>query len=235
MPEEHAIQVNFSKALPLFPLESAALLPQQVIPLHIFEPRYRQLVDRALDGSGQLAMAVFRGPEWKLQYHGRPPLRPAVCVGQIMQHEKLDDGRYNLLVQGVCRAKILKELPAADGRLYREAMLEPVGIDPDADVKLYGVRERLAELLEDGHVSELKNGTWVLERLRDDDIPTSVLLELVAFALPIRRETKYALLAEGDAQERAAVVEDEMAQLSRLVTLAMDQHPEEWPKGCSWN
>jgi len=127
--EETSIQVNFGRPIPIFPLDAVTLLPQQVLPLHVFEPRYRQMVDQALDGAGQIAMAVFEGEEWKDDYHGRPALRPAVCVGQIVQHEKLFDGRYNLLLQGVCRARIIEEMAPDGERLYRVAMLEPVGLD----------------------------------------------------------------------------------------------------------
>ena len=59
MPDEVSIRVNFNKPIPLFPLDSVVLLPQQVMPLHIFEPRYRQMVDEALDSVGQIAMAVI--------------------------------------------------------------------------------------------------------------------------------------------------------------------------------
>jgi Lon protease-like protein len=239
--DEQAIQVNFAKPIPLFPLEGVVMLPQQVLPLHIFEARYRQMIERSLDGSGQIAMAVYadaRGAD-----NARPSLKPAVCVGQIMQHERLPDGRFNVLIQGVCRARIVRETPGNSemyeedkpSRLYREAILEPIGIDAEVETKLYGVRERLGELLEDGRLTELKNGGWVLERVRDDDIPTAVLLELVAFALPLRREVKYHLLEEADAGERAEIVESELRSLSRLVLLSSTQHAENWPKGCSWN
>ena len=57
------------------------LLPQQVIPLRIFEPRYKQMVEDVLDGTGQFAIAVFSGRRWKQEYHGKPPIRPAVCIG----------------------------------------------------------------------------------------------------------------------------------------------------------
>lgn len=235
MAEENAIQVNFAKAMPLFPLDAAALLPQQVLPLHVFEPRYVQMVERALDASGQFAMAVFSGAEWKKNYHGRPALRPAVCVGQIVRHEKLPEEKYNLLLQGVCRAKILKELEPAAGRLFRAAMLEPVGIDEEAEQKLYGVRERLTELLTDGPLSRLSHAEWVVERIRDEDIPTAVILELASFALPTAREVRYQLLAEADAGERAGIIEHELLSLQHLIRLSAAQHPEEWPKGCSWN
>lgn len=235
MAEETSIQVNFGRPMPLFPLDSAALLPQQVVHLHIFEPRYRQMVDHVLDANGQFAVAIFRGDRWKQEYHGRPPLRPAVCIGQIVQHEKLTDGRYNLLVQGVCRARILEELPADEEKLYRAARLEPVGIDPEEEQKLYGLRERLTELLTDGPLTQLAAAEWVVERIQNTEIPTPVVLELVGFALSTRRETRYKLLAEADASERAEIVEQELLNLQQLIKLASAQHPEQWPKGCSWN
>jgi uncharacterized protein len=240
MAEETSIQVNFARPVPLFPLDSAVLLPQQVLPLHIFEPRYVQMVERVLDGPGQFAVAVFRGEHWKQEYHARPPLMPAVCLAQIVQHERLDDGRYNILVQGVCRARILDEVPSPASevgpeRLYRVASLEPVGIDPEEETKLYGVRERLTELLEEGPLVQLTHAEWVVERIRNGDIPTGVVLELVSFALPTRRETRYRLLEEGDAGERAEIISRELSGLRRLIALARAQRPEEWPKGVSWN
>jgi Lon protease-like protein len=235
MADESSIQVNFGKPMPLFPLNSVVLLPQQVVPLHIHEPRYIQMVEQSLDGSGQVAMAVFEGEEWKQHYHGRPRLRPAVCVGQILRHEKLPEGKYNILLQGICRAKIVEEAEPCATRLFREALLEPVGVDDGEEYKLYGVRERLTELLEDGPLSQLSHATWVVERIRDEEIPTGVILELVSFALPTRREMRYRLLAEADVAQRADLIEHELLGLHHMIRLATAQHPEQWPKGVSWN
>lgn len=235
MSEESAIQVNFGRPMPVFPLESAALLPQQILPLHIFEPRYRQMVEDALDGAGQIAMAVFSGGRWKQEYHGRPPIRPAVCIGQIMQHEKLEDGCYNILVQGVCRARVIEEVKPRQDRLYREARLEPIGVDTEEETKLYGVRERLTELLTEGPLSKLAHAEWVVKRIRDESIPTAVILELVSFALPTAREVRYSLLEEGDAGSRADLIEHELLELQHVIKRATSQKPEMWPKGCSWN
>jgi uncharacterized protein len=235
MADESSIQVNFGKPMPLFPLDGVVLLPQQVLPLHIHEPRYIQMLERALDSCGQIAMALFKGAEWKQNYHGRPALRPAVCVGQVLRHEKLEDGKYNILLQGICRARIVKESPAEDERLFREAVLEPVGLEAEEEYKLYGVRERLTELLQDGPLSQLSHASWVVERIRDDEIPTGVILELVSFALPTRREMRYRMLAEADVAERADLVEHELIGLQHLIRLARAQHPEHWPKGISWN
>ena len=96
------ISVNFSKPMPLFPLPEVVLLPHAIQPLHVFEDRYRVMVEHCLDGSGQIAMASFDGDDWKKDYEeGLPKLRPAVCIGQIVHHESLPDGRHQILLHGV--------------------------------------------------------------------------------------------------------------------------------------
>ena len=233
--DEHSIQVNFGKAMPLFPLDSVALLPQQVLPLHIFEPRYRQMIAQALDASGQIALAVFAGADWKQNYHGRPTLRPAVCVGQIVEHETLPDGRFNILVQGVCRATIVEETEVEDERLFRTAYLKPMGLEHgDAEFQT-DVRARLIQMMSEGPLTKLSSGEQVLEYLRNESIPTHALLELIAFSFVSEAEKRYALLAEPDADERARVIVHELEDLARVVALAMRQGADDWPKGCSWN
>jgi Lon protease-like protein len=259
--EDSSIQVNFGKPMPLFPLDAVTLLPQQLLPLHVFEDRYRQMVEHALDGSGQIAMAVFAGDEWKQTYHGRPPLRPAVCVGQIMQHEKLPDGRYNLLIQGVCRARIIQEAAPEEGRLYRVALLEPVGLDPSTMIvsqpgeeeseeeetpdlglpappepePLVEVRNRIRDLLAEGPLTQLVAAEPVLEFVRNEDVPTAPLLELVSFMLITDQGLRYKLLAEPSLQARAGLIVHELEHLSSLIKRAGDQRPQDWPKGLSWN
>jgi Lon protease-like protein len=260
MSEETSIQVNFGRPVPLFPLDAVTLLPQQLLPLHVFEERYRQMVDHALDGSGQIAMAIFEGEEWKKDYHGRPSIKPAVCVGQIVQHEKLFDGRYNLLIQGVCRAKVVEELPPQEGRLYRMAMLEPVGLDPGTTViseegdeddeeddsidldlpieeppALSAVRERIGEMLSEGPLTQLVAAEPVLEFVRNNEVPVGPLLELVSFMLITDPTLRYQLLAEPDMEARAGMIMGELEHLSGLIKRAGAQRPQDWPKGLSWN
>lgn len=233
--EETAVQVNFGRAMPVFPLDQVTLLPQQVLPLHIFEPRYRQMVERALDGAGQIAMGVFRGKRWQQEYHGRPPIKPAVCIGQIVQHEKLPDGRYNILLQGVCRARIVEESAPDGDRLYREAMLEPIGLEETAEEALAPLRERLERDLAEGPLSKLAAAEPILEYVRNPQIPTSALLELVSFTMVTSPTLRYRLLEEGDPTERASLIEEELGKLGSLIARALRQQPEQWPKGCSWN
>ena len=143
MSEEISIRVNFGNPMAMFPLDHVTLMPHAVLPLHIFEPRYRHMVSDALDGPGQIAMAVTMPGEGGDPY--RPTLRPAVCVGQIVQHHKLPDGRYNIALQGVCRARIMQELPDDEDVPYRRAYLQPLGTAKIDEEELAGARARLAD------------------------------------------------------------------------------------------
>lgn len=235
MSDETSIQVHFGRPMPVFPLDVVACMPQQVVPLHVFEPRYKQMIERSLDGPGQIAMAVFEGPRWKQEYHGRPPIKNAVCIGQIIQHERLPDGRYNVLLQGVCRAKVVRELPAAEGRLYRAAVLEPLGVPGAEDDQLMGFREKLTDWLTAWPLTQLAAAEWVAERARNEEIPLSALLELASFTLLTASDVRYALLAEPDAAKRVKRLEGELHNIGALIQKAARQRPERWPKGCSWN
>src|SRR5881275_2591828 len=104
----------------LFPLPSVVLFPRAVLPLHIFEDRYRAMTADALIGDRRIAMALLK-PGWEKTYYGKPEIEPVVCVGRILSHEKLADGKYNFLLQGELRARIVRELPA--DQTYRRAQL----------------------------------------------------------------------------------------------------------------
>jgi Lon protease-like protein len=116
-----------ASALKVFPLPSAVLFPNTVLPLHIFEPRYRNLVADALTTDKVMALAQLE-PGYEGSYAGRPRMRPMVCAGLIAWHEELEGGRYNIIVQGAVRARILEELPSE--RLYRQVR---AAILPDAE------------------------------------------------------------------------------------------------------
>jgi len=230
-----SVRVNFGRPMPLFPLATVAVLPQQVVPLHIFEPRYRQMIDHALDGPGQIAMAVY-DPRARTAGSSAPAkIRRAVCVTQISQHEKLSGGRYNVMVQGICRAVITKETPADEQTLYRSAILEPIGLDEPDSEELSGIRETIENTLRRPALSKLIGVRPVLDFFNDDRIPTPALLELVTFSMVHDAELRYRLLAEGDIEARSQILLSELGALAKLLTLADRQAREPWPKGCSWN
>jgi uncharacterized protein len=130
--------------IPLFPLPNVVLFPQVFLPLHIFEPRYRDMVADALAGDRIIGMVLLR-PGWERDYEGRPPVYPIGCAGLITHAEKLQDGRYNIVLQGLEKFRIVGEEP---GRTYRVAevvtVAEPPAYDPG---ELRAARRKLESLL----------------------------------------------------------------------------------------
>ncbi len=112
-------------SLPLFPLPSVVLFPNVFLPLHIFEPRYRQMVADALAGDRIIGMVTLR-PGYDDDYEGTPPIYPTGCSGLITHVETLDDGRYNLILRGLEKFSISSEEAPAAGRLYRSAVITPI-------------------------------------------------------------------------------------------------------------
>lgn len=232
--ETETVRVNFGKAMPIFPLGQVTLLPHAVLPLHIYEPRYRQMVERVLDGSGQMAMAVLDQDVWQPDCPA-PAIKPAVCVGQIVQHERLMDGRYNILLQGVCRARVEREEPPAQGRLYRQAVLRPIDVSDFDPAELESERLRLRWMLTETPLAGLCAASKVAECLAQDDAPTAAVLELIGVTLLTDDGVRYRLLEEGDPTVRAALIEDELDRLRSLLARAERQLDPDAPKGVWWN
>ena len=107
-----------SDLLPLFPLPNVVLFPNVFLPLHIFEPRYREMVADAIDSDRMIGMVLLR-PGWEHDYDGSPPVYPIGCSGVITHVERLADGRYNIVLRGVERFRILEE---NHERRYRRAL-----------------------------------------------------------------------------------------------------------------
>lgn len=232
----NVIRINFGRPMPLFPLHVVTLMPQAVLPLHIFEDRYRQMVADALDGPGQIAMAIFRGDDWRADYEGTPPLREAVCVSQIMQHQKTSDGRYHVALHGVCRARILDEIPPSGDKLYRRAMLEPMGLATPADeARLVSHRHELRRLLSETRLRDFSEAASIIEHIDNPEVPTSAVFELITFTVLSDNELRYKLLAEPSPSRRAALIGDDLRQLQALLERAAPQVQTDLPKGVTYN
>ncbi len=109
-----------SELLPLFPLPNVVLFPNVFLPLHIFEPRYRELVADAVASDRMIGMVLLR-PGWERDYEGRPPVYPIGCSGVITHVERLADGRYNIVLRGIERFRIAAE---QNDRSYRVAIVD---------------------------------------------------------------------------------------------------------------
>jgi Lon protease-like protein len=111
-----------SDLLPIFPLPNVVLFPNVFLPLHIFEPRYREMVADSLDSDRMIGMVLLK-PGWEHDYEGRPRVYPIGCSGVITHVDQQADGRYNIVLRGVERFRIVEE---DHGRSYRRALVEPV-------------------------------------------------------------------------------------------------------------
>lgn len=108
--------------LPIFPLPSAVLFPNVFLPLHIFEPRYRTMVSEALEGDRIIGMVLLR-PGWEADYEGQPAIYPIGCAGLITFAERLKDGRYNIVLRGLEKIRVVGEELR---RGYRLAAIERI-------------------------------------------------------------------------------------------------------------
>jgi len=193
------LTIDFGNPLPLFPLPRCVLLPHATIPLHIFEERYKQMVNDVLDSHGIIAMAFFDRTAGDHSGGVCPPLRTHVCVGYVVRHDRLPSGRYNLLLQGVCRAAIRREVSQTP---YRTALLEPVGPHAPIEADLSSHREALERLLGDPLLKQLASVSAIHNWL-SDEIPTPALIDLAIMTICSNVEQRYAMLAESNAINRA--------------------------------
>ena len=197
----HQVTINFRRPIPLFPLQNCVLLPHATVPLHMFEPRYRAMVEAVLDDGGLIATAVFDGDDWKTQYAGDPPIRSHVCVGAVVKHQRLPDGRFNILLHGVCRARVREEVEVAEGG-FRQAVLEPVEEGDAMEIDLVREREKLEGMLGDRHLQQLVSVRAIANWL-NDEIPTDALIDLSTLAVCHSVDGRYRVLREAEVVARA--------------------------------
>jgi Lon protease-like protein len=195
---------RFTGLVRLFPLPNLVLFPGVVQPLHIFEPRYRQMIEDALAADELVAMALMK-PGWEPHYEGRPAIYSTVCIGKIVTHARLDDGRFNLLLQGLQRAAIEREI--ATDRLYRMAEVTPLATTGNADdsqVLALGANMRRQFLrlcnqddsMDEDSIQTLLEAEWGLEKLAD----------MIAFALNACPLAKQRVLEAGDLATRLSLI-----------------------------
>ena len=189
--------------VPLFPLPNVVLFPRAVLPLHVFEERYRRMTADVLaggedGGSPRIAMALLR-PGWESVYNGRPTLEVAVCVGTIVAHERLADGRYNVLLRGDLRGRIVREV---DDGPYRSAEVAAIDEPTVLEDDLAAERRRLRSLFAAGGRLATSPAGRKFHELLASHVPTSDVADLLAFHLLDDVPAKQQLLAEPDPRQR---------------------------------
>jgi Lon protease-like protein len=203
---------TFSGVVRLFPLPNLVLYPHVMQPLHIFEERYREMLEDALAGDQLIAMAVLE-PGWEADYDSRPPIEQYACLGKVVAHHRLPDGRYNVLLLGVQRVRIVEELQPL--RAFRQARVEL--IDDCYDFETPTDRKQLQERLLAAFRKQLPCSCELpeqLESMLSGQLPLGLLTDLAAYALPLAPEVKQELLAECSVRERAEILLGEVENLA---------------------
>jgi len=179
--------------VPIFPLAGAILFPRSQLPLHIFEPRYREMVRDAIDGAGRIAMIQPQGYE-----SDSAPLYAVGCVGEIVGIEELDDGRFNIVLHGANRFRMIRE--AEIGTDYRCADVDIEAFDdsepPPLALAQRAEVEREARRL--GDAMGLAVDWDAVARLDDE-----MLVNAIAQVAPFDVGAKQALLEQESLDGRA--------------------------------
>ncbi|TWU42945.1 Lon protease [Novipirellula aureliae] len=193
---------DFDGRVRLFPLPQLVLFPHAMQPLHIFEPRYCEMLNESLASDRLIAMATLTGgfptPGLKI-----PPVASTICIGRILSHAELDNDRHNVLLVGAKRATIVRELDT--NRPFRIAEVEvhpdiypPLGAESRGDLK--------RELLE-AFASVIPTGQTAAQNLTElmaGQMGLGPITDIIAYTLPFEVRTKLKLLKLADVDTRAA-------------------------------
>ena len=196
--------------IPLFPLPNVVLFPGVFLPLHIFEERYRALTRDALAGDRIIGMALLR-PGFEGDYDGRPPIYPVGCAGVISHSDRLPDGRYNIVLHGLSKFRIVEEMTDGEYRRARVDALTEV-TDAPGQRQIKDLRTRIEGLL----LSALKaTEVQIPGSLSDED-----LIHALCQYLQFEPAERQALLECDGTVERARAL-TEFLEMQALLA----QHP----------
>jgi Lon protease-like protein len=188
--------------VPLFPLPNVVLFPKTPMPLYIFEERYRTMVRETLEGNGELVIALLRtGSE--SGYAAVAAVHEIACLGKIETYEELEDGKYNIVVAGIQRVRILREVQHAPYRLVEVEAIEDAVYD-ERSKDIQDRHNRLSALF--AKFAELATGAnqQAMEFMPQLDFES--LVNMVATTLNLAIEQKQALLEINEASRRCDIL-----------------------------
>lgn len=167
------------RTIPVFPLAGALLMPQGQLPLNIFESRYLAMVQDAMAGERMIGMIQPRDPQDLAE---KPDLYDVGCVGKITEHRETDDGRILIVLTGICRFKIVEELPTITR--YRQVLANYARYRPDfhttADPDF--PRDRLEGSLDKYFAAKAIEADWEAIKEAPDDALVSALVMMTPFS-----------------------------------------------------
>jgi len=217
---DEELEARLSAALPrlkVFPLPGVIVLPGTPAPFHVFEQRYRQMTADALAGDRILAVPTLASEEGAAQ--DRAPVHPIAGVGVIEAHEDLPDGRFQIVVRGLARVRLLAELD--NGKPYREFRAERLAdvYPPAGPAGLEAQRRALESLvLQLSDVLPPESGAPQLAEYATRCATPSALADLVAAAVVSESGQRLAVIEELDVKKRLDLVTGEVASVILMLS-----------------
>jgi len=198
---------QFSGKLPIFPLPNVVHFPHTLLPLHIFEMRYRKLLEDALEGEKLIGMAVLK-PGWEDAYQNNPEIYDVACMGQIVRHEPMEDGRSNILLLGLKRVQIKNILSPYPYRLAKVEILDDTASNL-SDSEQEELRKELLQSYSD-MVVELAGSGKKFPSLSDADLNASQLCDALAASLGFEVPQMVQMLSEPQVEKRAGMIQNKI-------------------------
>jgi Lon protease-like protein len=189
------------EVVPIFPLPNLVMFPKALLPLHIFEMRYRAMTRDALAGNKLIAMATLV-PGAEADYGGAPPIRPVGCVGRIMAEEALPDGRFNFVLHGLARVKFVLEFPPDPYRTAQIQALREITPDPAHATIMREALLGFFRIMAENAAVPMEP----MQQLSSPSMPLGELTDLLSYFLPATPDVKQELLEELDIGRRAVKV-----------------------------
>jgi len=213
---------HFDGIVRLFPLPNLVLFPNVIQALHIFEPRYCELLSDALESDRLITMAILE-QGWEKEFQGQPKLSSIACIGRIVSHSPTGDGRHNVFLAGIQRARIIEELKVpTQFRQARVEILEDIPVLDQARCDSY--RDDLLAIFRSMVPVDLSSSESFSELLTHQ-LPLGVLTDVIAYAVNLPLSTKQYLLGEPAVEARYRVLVDSLTTLAEP-----DEHAEASPR-----
>ena len=192
----------YPRIIPLFPLPNVVFFPKTYLPLHIFEPRYREMVQDTENQDRPIGMVLLK-EGWKNNYYGNPDICSEGCAGELSTVQRLEDGRFNIILKGLFKFSVKDQF---FDKSYRQALVEPFAQDKTQENFPLKLREDLSAILkkmvnrgkgDDPFLSLLKKGT-------DDE----TFVHMLSYSLPLTSlEKQFLLESESLVQQTKRLIE----------------------------
>jgi len=225
---------DFDNFVRLFPLPNLVLFPGIVQALHLFEPRYRELIEAALATDELITMAFVKpGPE---SLSPRPEIADTVCIGKILSHTQLEDGRYNLFLVGAKRARIVQEVTS--DFLYRTAEVELIREQPDQGEGIHFLREEIVKKFRELAGHRVGWDDEALNQFLNKDLPFGQMVDMICYSCGATAEEQQRVLETFEQRPRGELVLEilqRQVESSRAYGPKDPESGESFPPGFSLN